>query len=173
MKAVARGLDTILLLMSPIAILFFLLAALLLAVETSEQRGYRNMLLEAGQIAQATVDHVYEDGDLHVVFVDAAGGERFAILRTVYYPSAVRAALQEGTVQTIRYLPPYAEGPVLEDHLDTVLRYRKPLTGLWVMLAVSWAILILRPDFLYFGYVKDLDALMRRDFAALDLGERS
>ena len=73
----------------------------------------------------------------------------------------LRAALQPGTLHQIRYLPTYGDnqGPILEDQYDAVRAYRKPLGGLYFLLGLSWLVLILRPDILYAGYVKNWTAV--------------
>ena len=162
MKRALRLLDGLCLFLSPIAILFFLLSAVLLPVYLREHPSYVAQLEEEGRVATATVTYLYDDGDVLLAFADDAGIAQSQILDPLFYPPEVRRTLQLDSTHQIRYLASYQEGPVLEAHFDRVRAYRKPMGGLYFLLVLSWIVLVIRPDFLYIGYVTDLEALAAR-----------
>ncbi len=174
MKKFLNILDQLLLFTSPIAILFFLIGAIMLPVELSEHPIYLQALEEEGVLAEARVDYIYDDGDIHLEFVDVDGEETYRILEKEYYFPETLVDLRLDTVHTIRYAPQnYDVDPALEEHLDEVYAYRQDLSGLYFILVVSWLVLIIRPDFLYVGYVENLDALFARDLNTLLKGDEA
>jgi len=136
----------------------------MLPVELNEHPDYLEALEKEGTLVEARVDYIYEDGDIHLEFINPDGKEDYRILETLYYSPETISTLQIDSTHTIRYAPQtYDINPALENHLDQVRAYKQDLSGLYFILAVSWLIIIIRPDFLYAGYVKDLDALFKRD----------
>lgn len=171
MKKFLKIFDTLFLLASPIAILFFLLGAIMLPVELKEHPNYL-AALEEGITTKALVDHIYDDGDIHIIFTETDGEQTYRILETEYYTPDVIASLQLDTTHTIRYVPnSYDVAPVLEAHIAQVYAYRQDLSGLYFILLTSWLIIVIRPDFLYAGYVKNMNALFDRNLDALQEGE--
>jgi hypothetical protein len=171
MKKTLQILDTILLLTSPIAILFFLIGAIMLPVELREHPNYL-AALENGTTTEACVDYIYNDGDIHLIFADTDGEETYRILETAYYTPEVIATLQLDTTHIIRYVPNnYDVAPVLEEHIGQVYAYKQDLSGLYFILITSWVIIAIRPDFLYAGYVKNIDILFDRNLDTLQKGE--
>ena len=164
MKKLLPILDGLLLFASPIAILFFLIGAIMLPVELSEHPNYLEALEEEGILTEARIDYIYDDGDFHLEFVNVDGDEAYRILEKEYYSPETLLDLRLDTLHTIRYVPQnYDVPPALEEHLDEVYAYRQDLSGLYFILVASWLVLIIRPDFLYTGYVKNIDALFDRD----------
>ena len=173
MKKFLNILDTLLLFASPIAILFFLLGAIMLPVELNEHPNYLKSL-ESGIVTEALVDHIYEDGDIHIIFTNPDGEESYRILETQYYTPEVIASLQVDSSHRIRYVPNnYDVDPALEAHIAQVYAYRQDLSGLYFLLITSWLIISIRPDFLYAGYVKNIDALFDRKLDALQEGDNA
>ncbi len=162
MKSILRFFDSFVLILSPIAILFFLLGAVMLPIELRSHPAMVKDLAAEGVVAEAVVDYIYDDGKIHFEFLDQEGDERYEILDPIYYTPEVRQTLQLDSVHTIRYMPRYEHSPVLEDYFNQVRAYRKDLSGLYFLLGTSWFILIIRPDFLYIGYIEDWDALFKR-----------
>lgn len=163
MKRLLEILDSLIFIFSPIAILFFLLGALMLPIELMEHPNYLKALETEGVLTEAWVDYRYEDGDIHLKFINIEGETDFRILETDYYNRKVRGTLKLESVHTIRYVPQnYDHGPVLEQHFDQVRAYRQDLSGLYFIIGVSWLLLSIRPDFLYLGYVDDNDLLFKR-----------
>jgi hypothetical protein len=161
MRSLLRTLDGLFLLLSPIALLFFLLCALLLPVNVREHPLFLAQLEEEGQVTKATVTAVLDNGTVLIRYTTAAGAERTDSLATAYYDGSVRATLQPESVHTVRYLPTYGDNqsPILESEIDAVRSYRKPLGGLYALLIASWLVLIIRPDILYAGYVQNWTAV--------------
>jgi hypothetical protein len=162
LNALFRVVDGLFFFASPIAILFFLLGLAVLPENLTAHPNYLKMLDEEGIVARATITHVYEDGDVLFAFTTEDGDSMSQILDPKYYSANVIATLELDTQHSLRYLPTYFEGPILEDHFDQVRAYRKDNSGLWFILGLSWLILIIRPDFLYIGYVEDMNAFFER-----------
>jgi len=173
-KKFLRILDGVILFLSPIAILFFLLCAVLLPVELSEHPNYLEVLENESLIVDATIDYVYDDGDVHVIFLGQDREEQYAILETHFYTPEVVQTLTKGSSHTIRYVPnDWDNGPVLAAHFDQVLAYRKDLSGLYFLFGISWLMLIIRPDFLYIGYIENFENLFKRQLQPVDAGKQS
>ncbi len=155
-----RILDGLCFFLAPIAILFFLLAVLMLNVTFWEHRNFVRDLEVDGYVTQATVTHIYDDAELLVEFVDNREFERSEIIEVQYYDAQTLASITEGTTLDIRYLDYLVQPPVLDAHFQQVQAYRVPLGGLWTILLMSWLIIIVRPDWLYTGFVEDPTALL-------------
>ncbi len=164
MKRFLQILDVLLLIMSPIAILFFLLGSIMLPVELNEHPNYLEALDKETIIVEARVDYIYDDGDIHLEFTNPEGKQDYRILDTIYYTPETQASLQIDSIHIIRYVPKnYDVEPALENHLDQVRAYRQDLSGLYFILGISWLALIIRPDFLYVGYISNYEALFNRE----------
>ncbi len=174
MKKILNILDVLILFTSPIAILFFLIGAIMLPIELREHPNYLESLEAEGILTEALVDYIYDDGDIHIIFTDTDGKETYRILEIIYYSPEVASTLQLDTTHTIRYVPQnYDVPPALEAHLDQVYAYKQDLSGLYFILITSWIIIAIRPDFLYAGYAKNINALFDRKTDALLKGEEA
>ena len=135
----------------------------MLPVELNEHPNYLKALEEEGITTEALVDYIYDDGDIHIIFNDIEGKETYRIIEKEYYSAETLASLQLDSTHTIRYVPRNHDiSPALEEHLDQVYAYRQDLSGLYFILIASWIIIAIRPDFLYVGYLKNIDALFDR-----------
>ncbi len=155
-----RVLDGLCFFLSPIAVLFFLLGFLMLNVTYWEHRNFVQELETAGYVTQGEITYVYEDADLLVEFVDYKERERSAIMDVHYYDAATLADITEGSQVDIRYVEYMVEPPVLEAHFAQVQAYEPAMGGLWFLFFLSWAIIIVRPDWLYTGFVDDPTTLI-------------
>ncbi len=145
--------------LSPIALIFFFLSFLLLVIYSQEHPNLVRRLEAEGYVAQGDISHIYDDGDLYVEFIDFEGKQRSEIIDMTYYSDAVKNDIVAGAQRRVRYLYYSGEGVVLEDHFDAVRNYKKPLDALWVMFITSWIVIVIRPDWLYFGFTDEISLL--------------
>lgn len=159
-------LDALLFAFSPLAIIMFIVGVIVLLDRAGSHQDFLRRLEQNSAVAPAVVDQVEPDWVI-VRFTDPAQAEpRIGLVKPIYYPAALIAALKPGDALTVRYLTPASEGQaVLED-------YYADLRGYWgfvwepgILLLLSWLVIVRHPDFLFWGFIEDFGAV-RKERAA-------
>ena len=163
MGKLLRILDGLTTFLSPIAAIFYLLCAVLLIAELSEQSSRLEVLESEGKVALATVDYLYNDGDVHVEFLDDEGGRHTAIIERNEYAEGTVSRLEIGDTLPIIYDPDFRYEPLLLEAKSEYGSNPQSIMGLLLMGGISLAILAIRPDLLFIEYVDDWNALYQRD----------
>jgi hypothetical protein len=148
--------DLFLLLISPLAILMFVVGVIVILDRTGTQQSFLRRLEQTGVVAQAVVDRV--DPDWIVVrLTDQAGNEpRIGLIKPVYYPHEVVSALKPGDLVSVRYTNPEFESQaVLNDHLADVQNYWGFLWEPAIMMLIAWVVIVRWPYLLFWGFIED------------------
>jgi hypothetical protein len=150
--------DVFLLLISPLMMIGFIIAAVMLLAEFGEHRQFVRRLEEEGRVTQATVESLTsEHAWAHVTYPGEDGDARFGVLDMDYYASDVWDTLQVDRTVEIRYLPwhlPNSDRVILNRRFEAVRRYRGYLTAdLLSLLGICWLALVIKPQLLYVGLV--------------------
>ncbi len=162
MKLIIKILDAFLLLISPLAILMFVVGTIMALDGYSTHRDFLRRLAQNGATAQAIVERADETW-VFVRFADPQGDPaRVGLVRRSYYPAQVLAALQPGARLEIRYLLPIFESQaVITDRMADVEGYWGFLWQPGILLLASWVVIILHPEPLFWGFV-DLPAAFEK-----------
>lgn len=163
-----RFIDALLLLLSPLMVIGFLIAVIMLVSNYGEHRRFVRNLEASGRVATAVVKSASPDyGWAFVTFEDAHGEARTNVLEMQYYPDETWEAVTPKAHVMIRYLP-YAlrnsDRVVLEDRFEDVQSSHAFLSGDMVGLLITcWLVVIIKPHILYAGLI-DADVLMEKGF---------
>ncbi len=171
MRKVTRGLaglrrflDALLLLLSPLMVIGFLIAAIMLVSNYGEHRRFVRTMEASGLTASAVVKSTVPDREwAFVTFEDAHGETRTNVLEMQYYPDQTWAAVTPTAHVTIRYLPYTLRGSdrvVLEERFEDVQSSHAFLSPDIVGLLIAcWLAVVIKPHILYAGLI-DGDVLM-------------
>jgi len=168
MKQFWRYADGLVTFLSPIAVLFYILSAVLLIGEWNEHPNHIKALTGNDKLTTGLITHLYDDGDAQVEFVTPADQTHYAILEKEDHPEGSLQKLALNSSQQIRYDPTSQFSPVLADHWDYFRAQNPRREGLFILLGLCLAILAIRPDILYIGYQIDWPQLYRRELPPLD-----
>ncbi|OQA23455.1 MAG: hypothetical protein BWY63_00218 [Chloroflexi bacterium ADurb.Bin360] len=150
-------LGALLALISPLALITFLIGCLVVLDKFGAHLGQLRRLERDGRVTEAVVDFASPDYDW--VFVDYHDGaeERSGVLEMRYYPAETWALMRPGATITIRYLPFAERGSdrvALVDRFDDLRSYRGYLqSDALILLGLSWAVFLFKPQLLYVGLV--------------------
>lgn len=156
-KALFAIADALLLLISPLAIIGFIVGAIAFSAAYGEHQSFVRNLTAHGIVTEAQLSS-YEFGEPYIAveFRDEDGVTRYGTIATEYYSEDTLLKLTRR--ERIRYLPEvYQSSFVLEDHFNTVKNYLGHLTVSISIMAISWIIVVIKPEFLYIGYDKSMD----------------
>lgn len=163
LKQVLRTVDVFVLALSPMAILGFVIATIIMLDGFGTHVNFVRALQQDGQLGSGTL---YYDGPADttaVVELDEPDGEML-ILYTRYYSPATLNSLAEGQTVRVRYTAPpeHEYKAVLEDHFDEVRAYWGYLKEVIWVLAVCWFMLVLHPELLYLGFSAAFDEAVKK-----------
>lgn len=155
LKTVPVLIDVLLWILSPFAIILFIIVGFVGTIYGLTQRELIRRLDTEGQVEVGFVDFYAEDMRLLFIDHDEAGTRYFGSLKTLCYPDELINSFQEGDEVAIRYLPGRSEDLVLEEHMH----YFRACPGFdpeyFYVLGVCVVLVIIHPEFLYFGYIND------------------
>ena len=155
-KSVLGLLDMLLLLLSPLAILMFVVGVIVVIDRTGTHQAFLRRLEQNPVLTQAVVDQI--DSDWIVVrFADPNEKEaRIGLVKPVYYPPEVIRALKPGDTVNLRYMAPaYESQAVLDDYYAAVQNYLGFLIEPLIILLVAWVVIVRYPDLLFWGFIDD------------------
>ena len=121
---------------------------------------------EFGLVTQGVVDSTSPENDwVFVHYPDETGETRHGVLDMFYYDDiGLWQTLTPDTNVTLLYLPwhvPGSDRVILAEHYDEVREYRGYFSPDVIgPLLVCWALVALKPQFLYFG-LADMDMLFK------------
>lgn len=146
---------------APMFAVLFVIGIIMLLEDTGAHHRLVTKFEQNGIAALANVDQITTyDGSLQVVFTDAGAKERRGRIKASYYPPEVWQSYIQREQVEILYLPEsYEYEVVLRAEFGYVQGYWGFAVQELLILAVSWFFIILHPEFLYLGYVKDLHEL--------------
>lgn len=107
-----------------------------------------------GKTTKATVTYVNKHDYAGLRFNDANGRERFGRLDFHYYPAQIVEAIQPGDTLDVVYIDALiseSEKIVLAGYYDMVKTAPPVTSDVWWLLGISWLVVALRPQFVFFG----------------------
>jgi hypothetical protein len=149
-------LNLLMLLLSPLAILMFVVGVIVMFDRTATHQGFLRRLEQSGVVTQAVIERV--DANWIVVrFADLTDQEpRIGLVNPVYYAPEVLPALKPGVAVSVRYMfPDYESQGVLNEHLTAVQNYWGFLWQPGIMMLIAWVIVVRYPDLLFWGFLDD------------------
>lgn len=154
-KQVLHTIDIFLLLASPLMILMFIIAVIILLDYGGQHYKLVKTLHEQGVQAQAkVVDAPPTSLGIPVVFNQPDYGEQYLFIKVDYYSPGVIESLHAGDQVAILYLPEYNESrAVLADHFADVKHWYGFAVEPLIMMLVACLAVIVHPEVLYIGYV--------------------
>lgn len=163
LKQVLRIADAFVMVLSPMAILGFVIIAIIVLDGFGTHVNFLRALEEHGTIAAGTLHYDGADDPTAVVEVDGAQTE-YHVVYLKYYSKDTLAALADGQVVRVRYTAPpvYEYRAVLEDHFDEVRAYWGYLKEVIWVLAVCWFMVVLHPELLYLGFTAAFDEAIKK-----------
>lgn len=163
LKQVLRTVDVFVLALSPMAILGFVVIAIIALDGFGTHVNFVRGLEQHGAIAAGTL--YYDGADDPTAVVELAGGQQeYLVLYMKYYSRDTLAALSDGQTVRVRYTAPpeHEYKAVLEDHYDEVRAYWGYLKEVIWVLAVCWFMLVLHPELLYLGFSAAFDEAVKK-----------
>lgn len=154
-KQVLQALDIFFFLVSPLMILMFVIAVIILLDYGGRHYNLVKNLQEQGVEAQAeVVDAQPTSLGIPVVFNQPDHGEQYLFIKVDYYSPGVIESLHAGDQVAILYLPEYNDSrAVLADHFTDVKHwYGFAVEPLGMMLVACLAVIV-HPEVLYIGYI--------------------
>jgi hypothetical protein len=155
-KQVLQALDIFFFLASPLMILMFIIAVIILLDYGGQHYNLVKTLQEQGVQARAeVVDAQPTSLGIPVVFNQPDYGEQYLFIKVDYYSPRVIESLHAGDQVAILYLPKYNESrAVLADHFADVKHWCGfAVEPLWMMLIACLAVIV-HPEVLYIGYIR-------------------
>jgi len=113
---------------------------------------------QSGIVTTATVSSLFHSAisdelTVAVNFIDQSQQERMGFVKTMYYPAEIVNSIKPGDIVNIRYLEPSYEGYViLNDYYTDVRNYFGFAYDIILMMLVSWVLIIIRPEPLFWGF---------------------
>lgn len=164
LEGVRRFLDALLLLLSPLMVIGFLTAAIILLSDYGKHRRFVRNLETSGHVAPAVVKSASPDyGWAVVTFEDKHGETRTNVLEMTYYPEETWETVIPTAQVMVRYLPYTlrdSDRVVLEERFEDVQSSHTYLSGDMVGLLITcWLVVVIKPHILYAGLI-DGDMLM-------------
>lgn len=162
LKSLFGLLDLILLTLSPFAILMFLVGAIGFTEAYGTHRAFVRSMTERGLIAEAQIS-MYQAGDQYIAveFRDENGETRYGTIDTRYYNLEKLENLD--STLSIRYLPErYESSYIIEDYFFDFRDYNDNLVTPFLLMAISWLVIVLKPQFLYIGYDSAMQLAFKR-----------
>lgn len=157
MKPLRKGLDNILAVLSPLAIIGFVFGAIILITNGIEHYSLVQRLEREGVVNLAKVSYIPNDGDIQVTFTTSDGEERTHFIRRKYYPPELLRQLALGDSVKIRRLAQEWEyDAVWEDHFPAVQGYLGFAAAPGVMVLVCWVVVLVHPEFLYLFWGEEM-----------------
>ncbi len=156
-RAAAQLFGALCALISPLALLSFLIGCIVIADAYGAHLGQLQRMEKQGLVTEATVDFPSPEYDW--VFVDYHDGaeERSGVLEMRYYPPETWDLMQPGAEIQIRYLPFQARGSdrvTLEARFSDFRAYHGYLQSEGVSLLIcAWLVFVIKPQLLYVGFV--------------------
>ena len=163
-KSLLGLLDVFCLLVSPLAIIFFIFVMIVVADELGQHVQMLRDLDQYGQVAEGEW-HPADEGDKYASVwiptgkLNSLGYPDYDIqlINVRYYAPRRLAELKVGQPVRVRYVDQYGHEThaVLEDDYANIRRWPGFLTDYIWLILIPWVVIIIHPDFLYLGLVKD------------------
>lgn len=161
-RSVIALLDQLAVILSPLALLAFLVFVIIVLDGFGQQVNFLQEIERYGVDTMGIWHGLSSDGKLASIELPQANSEvEWVVVYSKHYRLASLAALREGQLVRVRYThPPQAEQrAVLLDYYDEVRAYHGYFSGQFWPLFVLWGLLVLRPEVLYLGLLS-LDEIL-------------
>lgn len=154
LRALAGGLDVICLILSPFAILFFIVLMIIALDGFGEHVQFLSAIDHQGVEAVGRWTG-YDPGDtlVAVELTPVHGTSEWAVVYTKYYSKETLAGLKYDQTVRVRYTtdPKLSGKAVLLDAYDQVKGYHGYITSVIWPLVICWLVVVIHPEFLFFA----------------------
>jgi len=163
-RSIINLFDVLMLLLSPLAMLMFIVGVIALLDRGGAHYRFVNRLERSGQVTEGTIISSEKDAVLgwSLALEELDQEEtQYVFLQDRYYPAEVSTGLHAGGIVTVRYLPGYESAyVVLEEYFGEVKGYLGFAIEPWGIMLAAWLWLIFCPELLYLGYYHSFDTVM-------------